>query len=453
MLNCWRRENASALLPRAERERVAGNTGVRAAAATVLAQVLEGSTLDTPLAQAAATVPERDRPLLAQLCYGTLRLAPRLQGLLQQLVEKPLRERDRDIQALLMLGLYQLSDSRVPDHAAVAASVEATRELGKPWAKGLVNAVLRRYRRESDALAAGLAPAAAAAHPQWLYQSLQAAWPDDIAELLAANNSQPPMTLRVNLRQGSREAWITQLAAAGIDAQPGRLAGEAVYLSQAVLVEALPGFDRGRASVQDEAAQLAADFLGAGPGDHVLDACAAPGGKTCHLLERVVGLGSVTAMDIDGGRQARVRENLTRLQLSARLVTADAANAGAALAGERFDRILVDAPCSATGVIRRHPDIKLLRKARDIPQFAAQQLDILQGVWPFLREGGRLLYATCSVLPEENQGVIASFLAGQPDAREVELPGIGAACAHGRQIMPRREGPDGLYYALLEKRA
>lgn len=427
--------------------------GVRATAATILAQVLAGSTLDAPLARAMPGIIERDRPLLAQLCYGSLRLAPRLQALLIQLVDKPLRERDRDIQALLLLGLYQLSDSRIPDHAAVAATVEATRELGKPWAKGLVNAVLRRYGREAGVLTSSLSPAAAAAHPQWLYQALVSAWPDHLIALLEANNHHPPMALRVNLRQVSRDDWIAQLAAGGIPARAGTLTREAVYLTQAVGVDQLPGFEQGAASVQDEAAQLSAQLLGVRPGDHVLDACAAPGGKTCHLLEAEPELGSITAMDIDAERLHRVRDNLDRLQLDAKLVTANAADPGSALAGQQFDRILVDAPCSATGVIRRHPDIKLLRRAQDIAGFAAQQLQILGGVWPHLRPGGRLLYVTCSVLPEENQAVVADFLATQSNASEVALPDIGTPCMHGRQIMPSVDGPDGLYFALLEKHA
>ncbi len=426
--------------------------GVRATAASVLAQVLAGSTLDGPLAQAMPGLGERDRPLLAQLCYGSLRLAPRLQAFLTQLVDKPLRERDSDIQALLLLGLYQLSDSRIPDHAAVAATVEATRELGKPWAKGLVNAVLRRYGREAETLAGSLSPAAAAAHPQWLYRALHAAWPDHVTALLATNNQQPPMTLRVNLLKASRDDWIVQLAAHGIPSRAGTLTREAVYLTQPVAVDQLPDFTAGAASVQDEAAQLAAHLLGAEPGDHVLDACAAPGGKTCHLLEAVPGLGSMTAMDIDAGRLQRVRENLDRLQLDAELVTANAADPAGALADRQFDRILVDAPCSATGVIRRHPDIKHLRRAQDIAGYAAQQLQILSGVWTHLRPGGRLLYVTCSVLPKENQAVIADFLALQDNADDVPLPDIGLPCTHGRQIMPCQDGPDGLYFALLEKR-
>ncbi|MEQ8516764.1 MAG: transcription antitermination factor NusB, partial [Chromatocurvus sp.] len=232
--------------------------GVRATAATVLAQVLAGSTLDGPLAAALPGIPERDRPLLAQLCYGSLRLAPRLQAVLTQLVDRPLRERDRDIQALLLLGLYQLSDSRIPDHAAVSATVDATRELGKPWARGLVNAVLRRYRRDGGSLESALDPAAAAAHPQWLYQALKTAWPEQLPSLLAVNNSQPPMTLRVNLTHTSRDQWTALLGESGIHAYAGALTRESVYLEQPVGVEQLPGFAEGAASVQDEAAQLAA---------------------------------------------------------------------------------------------------------------------------------------------------------------------------------------------------
>ena len=425
--------------------------GVRATAAGVIAQVLNGSVLDGPLAGALPAVAERDRPLLAQLCYGSLRLAPRLKALLERLLEKPLRDRDQDIQALLMLGLYQLCDSRIPDHAAVSATVEATRELGKPWARGLVNAVLRRYRRDGDMLENALEPAPAAAHPIWLYESLKDAWPDYLPLLLAVNNSQPPMTLRVNLGRGSRQDWMQQLAAADIGARAGTLTDEAVYLTQAVGVEQLPGFAEGAASVQDEAAQLAARLLAPEPGDHVLDACAAPGGKTCHLLEAEPDLGSVTAMDIDAARLHSVRDNLDRLGLHASLIPGNATEAAVTLAGKRFDRILVDAPCSATGVIRRHPDIKLLRRAGDIPGFAARQQDILNGVWPCLRAGGQLLYVTCSVLPMENEAVIATFLAQSDNAREIPLHGIGSACLHGVQVMPQQNGPDGLYFALLEK--
>ncbi len=445
---CWLRASASRA---AQPDDVTTTRGARAAAATVLARVLAGSTLDTPLTQALPEVTERDRPLLAQLCYGSLRLAPRLQAFLAQLVDRPLRDRDRDIRALLLLGLYQLSDSRIPDHAAVAATVDATRELNKPWARGLVNAVLRRFRREGEALTNALDPAARAAHPAWLYRELKHAWPSQLESLLAVNNSQPPMTMRVNLRRNSRSDWIMQLRAADIPAHPGALTPEAVYLPQPLGVEQLPGFAAGAASVQDEAAQLAAHWLDVQPRHRVLDACAAPGGKTCHLLETAPRAAGITAMDIDDARLQRVRENLERLNLQAKLVTGDASDAAAALPGQTFERILVDAPCSASGVIRRHPDIKLLRQKRDIAEFAAQQARILNGLWPCLRPAGRLLYVTCSVLPVENEAVIAAFLSDHDDANEIALPEVGIRRSHGRQVLPELNGPDGLYFALLAK--
>jgi 16S rRNA (cytosine967-C5)-methyltransferase len=424
----------------------------RACAARVLARVLGGSTLDAPLAESQARLPARERPLLAQLCYGTLRQAPRLQALQDLLLERPLRARDRDVQALILLGLYQLSDSRVPAHAAVASTVAAAQQLGKPWAKGLVNALLRRYRREAQTLEETLDAAARSAHPEWLYRHLADEWPQALPGILDAGNRHPPMSLRVNLARGSREAYLELLTAEGIAARPGQLSPACVYLDSPRGVESLPGFREGRVSVQDEGAQLAANWLDAEPGQSVLDACAAPGGKTCHILENSAGPLSLTAMDCDAPRLRRVEENLQRLGLQATVLCADARHSPAP-EGAPFQRILVDAPCSASGVIRRHPDIKLLRRETDIAGFAAQQGDILDGCWELLADGGRLLYATCSVLDAENSAVIAGFLQRHANARERDLPALGTARAHGRQILPEVDGPDGLYYALLEKAA
>lgn len=425
----------------------------RAAAARVLARVAAGQSLNQALPEQLPSVAPRDTALLRELCYGTLRLWPRLEGLAGQLLDKPLRGKDRDVYALILLGLYQLGETRVPDHAAVASTVGATRSLGKGWARGLVNAVLRRYLRERDALEAALTGAAIAAHPPWLMKRLLREF-DQADALIAANNSRPPMTLRVNLSRIDREAYLQSLQEAGIAARPGTLADSALYLAEPVDVGLLPGWEAGLVSVQDEAAQLAASVLDPRPGERILDACAAPGGKSCHLLERQPEVAELVALDIDEERLLRVRENLARLQLEATALAGDGSRPPAALAAASFDAILADAPCSASGVIRRHPDVKLLRRASDITQLAAQQLAILQGLWPLLKPGGRLLYVTCSVLEEENSAVVGRFLELQEDAREsgTAIP-WGEPREHGRQLAPRTNGPDGLYFALLEKRA
>jgi 16S rRNA (cytosine967-C5)-methyltransferase len=423
----------------------------RAAAAGVIAGVLAGRSLDALLSDAQARVAERDRPLLAQLCYGTLRLAPRLQALAGQLLDRPLRRKDRDVYALLLLGLYQLSDTRIPDHAAVAETVAATRDLGKPWARGLLNAVLRRYQREQADLEAALAPAARAAQPDWLFAAMAAEWPGALDRLVAANNSQPPLTLRVNRQHLDRDAALAALAAAGIEASPGRLSADAITLARPCPVEALPGFAAGDLSVQDEAAQLAAQLLAPRDGERVLDACAAPGGKACHLLELAPGC-ELTAVDVDEARLERVRENLDRLGFAAALVTGDAADPALLAGAAPFDGILVDAPCSGSGVVRRHPDIKVLRRDADAGLLATRQRAILDGCWARLAPGGRLLYATCSLLGAENDGVVGPFLTAHADARECTPPVAGAErTAHGYQLLPCVDGTDGLFYALLAK--
>ena len=426
----------------------------RAAAAQVIGDVIFGTSLNQALPRRLQQVAGRDRALLQQLCYGTLRQQPRLQPVLDQLLSKPLRDKDRDVLGLLLCGLYQLEGMRTPDHAAVAATVGATRALKKPWAKGVTNAVLRRFLRERELLLANLDEAAAASHPGWLFEALQRQWPREAAAILAANNQQPPMTLRVNLRRSDRENYLQKLQTAGVDAAPGLLSPTAIYLAQPCDVSELPGFEQGEVSVQDEAAQLAAPLLQAGAGQRVLDACAAPGGKSCHLLELEPGLLELVAMDVDESRLGRVGENLQRLDLQARLLVADAAHPAGALAADLFDRILVDAPCSATGVIRRHPDIKLLRRPGDILSLAATQRQILEGLWPLLSPGGQLLYVTCSVLEEENSRVVESFIDSTDDATITDLDvawGQQAGC--GRQLLPAAGGPDGLFFALLQKSA
>lgn len=427
---------------------------VRAAAAVAIGEVLGGHSLDRALAKQLEKVSEDDRALLQQLCYGTLRHGPRLQALLGVLLDKPLKAKDRDLQGLLMSGLYQFDHTRIPDHAAVAATVDATRALKKEWAKGLTNAVLRRYQREREPLSRSLTPAAAAAHPGWLFRRINAQWPDACADIIEANNQQPPMTLRVNRLRLSRRNYMASLAERDIEASAGTLAPDSLRLTRPMDVQGLPGFSAGQVSVQDEAAQLAAILLAPEPGERVLDACASPGGKCCHILEIQPRLAELVAMDVDETRLERVRENLARLGLRATVIAGDAATPPDVLKPASFDRILLDAPCSASGVIRRHPDAKLLRRESDIGQFAAQQLQLLEGLWPLLKPGGTLLYATCSILAEENSEVVQAFLEHQ-DTAALSIPeaAAGEVVSGGRQLLPATGGPDGLFYARLEKAA
>jgi 16S rRNA (cytosine967-C5)-methyltransferase len=325
--------------------------------------------------------------------------------------------------------------------------------LRKRQTAGLLNAILRRYQREEQALTDSLSPSEADAHPQWLWDALDQHWPQHRAQIVAANNSRPPMTLRVNLSKISREAYQQQLAEAGITAQPGSLSPAALRLDSPMDVAKLPGFENGLCSVQDEAAQMAALLLATRAGDRVLDACAAPGGKTGHILELQPALATLLAMDISAGRLQRVDENLTRLGLKATLCVGDGSQSPQAVrdAGP-FDAMLLDVPCSATGVVRRHPDIKLLRRQEDAAGFAAQQRALLDGLWPLLAPGGRLLYVTCSVLPKENAQLVEAFLDGHADARVEALEVAGSQrCSTGVQLLPDAAGSDGLYFAMLCK--
>lgn len=424
---------------------------VRALAArTVAAVARHGQSLSRELAQREAELDRRDRGLLRELSYGSLRWYPLLAALISRLLSKPLAAKDADLMALLVVGAYQLRHTRVPPHAALSATVTATRALGKGWASGLVNGVLRNVQRRGDQLISQLEPAARAAHPQWLWERIGQAWPAQAGTIFAANNDYPPMCLRVNCRQTTRDDYLGELTAAGIAASPCTLATSGIRLNEPVDVGVLPGFATGRVSVQDEAAQLAAGLLNLEAGQRVLDACCAPGGKTGHILE-TADLATLVALDSDPQRLERVTANLERLGGKAELRTGDAAQPDSWWDGQPFDRILLDAPCSGTGVIRRHPDIKLLRTPADVATLASQQQGLLKALWPLLAPGGELLYATCSILPEENSDTIVAFLAAQPDARELPLPPIGEPQAAGRQLLPAVGQADGFYYARLTK--
>lgn len=432
----------------------------RLAAARALAAVLNGkASLNSALPLQLDKVELRDRGLVQDLAFGTARWQPRLSALAGKLLQKPMKAADADVEALLLVGLYQLFYSRIPAHAAIGETVGCADKLKKPWAKGLLNAVLRKAQREGEALLLELEhdPVVRTAHPRWLQKALKAAWPQQWEAICAANNAHPPMILRVNRRHHPRDRYLELLRAAGVEATPCTFSQDGIVLAEPCDVRSLPGFAEGWISVQDEAAQLAAELLELAPGHRVLDACCAPGGKTCHVLEVQPQLAQVVAVDLEAKRLTRVRENLDRLGLDAQLIATDARDTATWWDGKPFQRILLDAPCSATGVIRRHPDIKLTRQPDDIAALAALQGELLDALWPTLEVGGILLYATCSTLPTENTEVIEAFLTRTPGARELDLAGqsgqppAGIKQPHGRQLLAQEGGHDGFYYAKLMK--
>ncbi len=429
----------------------------RLAAARALTAVLAGkASLASSLPTQLERVSERDKGLVQELAFGTARWQPRLSILALELLSKPFRKADQDVEALLLIGLYQLLYTRIPAHAAIAETVGCATALKKPWAKGLLNAVLRRAQREAETLLPLLEkdPVVLTAHPRWLQKSLKAFWPDDWLAICAANNSHPPLTLRVNQRVSSRDAYLAQLTECGIDGQATTFSQDGITLTTPCDVTTLPGFADGAVSVQDEAAQLAAGLLRLEPGQRVLDACCAPGGKTCHILESEAQLQEVVAIDLEPQRLERVKANLQRLKLQATLRSGDARALDQWWDGQSFQRILLDAPCSATGVIRRHPDIKLTRNADDIVALAQLQGELLDALWATLADNGILLYATCSTLPTENTEVIAAFLQRTSDAQELPFAAaFGKAQPHGQQLLAQVGGHDGFYYARLIKQA
>ncbi len=425
----------------------------RALAALTLAQVLQGQSLSQVLPPALAQVRTADKALLHSLCYETLRWYHPLEAMLSQLLHQPLSQRDRLLHALLLVGLCQIFKLRIPDHAAVATTVNATAPLRLPQARKRVNAVLRQALRRQQTLQQSIAadPRLASAHPEWLYQALQQAWPEQAAQVLAANNAHPTMTLRVNLKQLSREAYLQQLAAESIAAHAHPHVATAIILEYPCAVDTLPGFMQGAVSVQDAGAQLAVPLLDPQAGQRVLDACAAPGGKTGHLLEYAPEL-AVWAVDQDPQRLQRVPENLERLNLSAHVLSADVSQPERWWDGRPFHRILLDVPCSGTGVISRHPDIKLLRRAGDIAALAQRQIRLLEALWPLLAPGGSLLYTACSVLPEETQAVVADFCQRHQHATPVPIHlSWGWQAGPGWQSLPGYAQTDGFFYARLRK--
>lgn len=426
----------------------------RALAAEVLADVaLRGASLRERLHPAQSRLTDaRDRAFLTALCNEGARWWLRFDKAIDGLLQQPLRRREPVLHALLVLGLVQLEILQQPPHAAVAATVEATRALQRGGFAKLFNAVLRRWLRERDTFNAALDRDAAgrSAHPRWLIDRFRHDWPEHVEAILAANNASSPPMLRVNARRTTREAVVSALAAAGILARPDPWLRDALQLDAHADLARLPDFAQGHFSVQDGVAQYAADLLDLHDGQRVLDACAAPGGKACHMLERAEV--RLMALERDPRRAASMRTALDRLGLHCDICIGDAAEPAKWWDGQPFDRILLDAPCSASGVIRRHPDIKLHRRAGDIAQLAQEQSRLLAALWPLLATKGRLVYATCSVLREENERVVNGFLSARPDACApiVELP-FGHKAGLGWQILPGEGGLDGMYYAVLAK--
>jgi len=427
------------------------------AAKAVDAVVAQGRSLDAVLGELDDQVNPTDQPLLKMLCYGTLRHHFRLRADLAKLLDRPLKARDSVIESLLAIGLLQLTDTRIPDHAAVSMTVEAARHLRRPKYAGLINAVLRNFLRQDISRQEAGDDESRFNHPTWFIDALREDWPDDWQRILEANNDRAPMWLRANQKRTTTGAYIERLEQA--DDGHGVLSGfiHAIRLAKPVPVAELPGFADGDVSVQDAAAQIAAPWLLMGGGSRILDACAAPGGKTGHLLELASPDSLLTAIELDPERLAGIHENLERLRLDATVLAADASKPKEWWDGEPFDRILLDAPCSASGVIRRHPDIKLLRRASDIEALAKQQTAMLEALWPLLAPSGRLLYVTCSVLAAENDVVIGDFLARHSEAREDQvLPNynirdlmVEKTC--GFQVLPGSQGLDGFYFACLER--
>jgi 16S rRNA (cytosine967-C5)-methyltransferase len=396
----------------------------------------------------------RDGALARNLAYGVLRWLSALQWLAAELLAKPIKKRETDVQRLVLIGLQQLWHDQTASHAAVNETAECARVLAKPWAVGLINAVLRRFQRERESLLRSMEQAGKQyAHPDWLLKEIQQDWPGQWREVIDANNRQAVLWMRINRQKADEPALLSQLKDAGFATGAHAFARDAISISPAAAVARIPGFEAGWLSVQDPAAQLARDLLDPSSGDRILDACAAPGGKTAHLLESCAGL-DLTVLDRQPHRLEQIRENLERLGLSAATLAADALQAGTWWNGKKFHKILLDAPCSATGVIRRHPEIKWLRSSAQMAAVVRTQAGLLAALWPLLEPGGMLVYATCSILKRENTQQIQQFLAQHTDA-VLEEPVVewGTAGPLGRQIMPGEAGMDGFFYAVLRKSA
>lgn len=431
------------------------NQNVRVAAVRVIAGMQSGGGSLTALLPAAQqNVSPDDRALLQAFCYGMARWSQQLHAAVEALLSKPMKAKDLDVHLLMQLGILQLSHMRIAEHAAVDQTVKSVKALGKPWAKGLVNAVLRNFQRESDSILNGMSTNHRLSYPEWMLTQLKSDWPENWESIAFAGNEQAPMTLRVNSRAISVSDYLERLKSANIDVQQHKMCPDAITLDKPLPVSDIPGFTDGLISVQDAAAQLAAGLLGDGIDRVLLDACAAPGGKTAHALEHGKWK-QVVALDKDEQRLDKVTETLQRLKLESRAVVkcAEAEQLDTWWNGETINTVLLDAPCSGSGVIRRHPDIKLLRRFQDMSNLAAVQSNLLDALWKTVETGGRLLYATCSIFKSENEQQVDAFVQRTVNARVVPIDlGVGRQRSAGYlQILPGEEGMDGFFYALLEK--
>ena len=418
----------------------------RAEAVRILSSMLEqGRSLGDAL-------PEDATPLLREIVFGVTRWYWRLRAAAQELMKKPLRRKDSDLEILILIGLYQLDELRMPAHAAINETVEASGDLGKGWARGLINGVLRNYQRQKVRSLSQVSDEALYCHPRWLVDHVRDSWPGCWQQILEANNERAPMVLRVNRRRLNRDEYLTNMQNQGIDGRIDVLSEDGLILDKPVPVGELPDFLKGAVSVQDTAAQWAAQLLPVEPADRILDACSAPGGKLTHVLERYPQAGHVLAIDNSEKRAAMVRENLHRLELPAEFCVADAGDPDSWWNGKPFNCVLLDAPCSGSGVIRRHPDIKHLRKPDDLKAMAAVQERLLDRLWKTVAPGGHLLYVTCSIFPEENDEQLDRFLEQHLDAeaRQIAAP-AGQRGRHGLQTLPGVHNVDGFYYSLLQK--
>jgi 16S rRNA (cytosine967-C5)-methyltransferase len=434
--------------------------GARSLAAYAVARILrEGVTLDAALHDALAAAPAALAPSVRSLSYGAVRGYFRHEAILGRVLSQPVRSLDLYVRALLSVALFELEDARTPEYAVVDAAVKTAKATDAARASGLVNAVLRRYLRERKTLDVDIArnPVTRHASPIWLADRFRSDWPVRWTQLLAAGDTQAPMWLRVNGRRTTTDSYLEKLREAGFAARADLRVPLAVVLDSPCDVHELPGFEAGIVAVQDLGAQCVAFPLELAAGQRVLDACAAPGGKTALMAEREPDLAGLLAIDVDPQRLARVADNLVRGGLRAQVMTADAGAPAAWWDGVPFDRILLDAPCSALGVIRRHPDIRLRKSPSEIDKLPLLQARLLTSAWRMLAPGGRLVYATCTVTRSENRDVVAAFLAGTPDASVVPAeswpgwPGFGETDGFGRQILPGEAGADGFYYAALSK--
>lgn len=423
---------------------------LRSMAAQAVEQVVEkGQSLSNVLPALQQKVGDKDKALLQELCFGVLRSLSQLEWMIKQLMERPMTGKQRTVHYLIMVGFYQLLYTRIPPHAALAETVEGAVVIKRQQLKGLINGVLRQFQRRQEELLNEFAQTELRyLHPSWLVKRIRDAYPQQWESILEANNQRPPMWLRVNRNFNTRDAWLALLAEAGLNGFPHPDYPDAVRLETPTSVLALPGFEQGWVTVQDASAQGCVSYLQPQNGEQILDLCCAPGGKTTHILE-VAPQADVMAVDVDEKRLSRVYDNLKRLGMKATVKQGDGRHPAQWCGEQQFDRILLDAPCSATGVIRRHPDIKWLRRDRDIIELAQLQAEILNATWLHLKTGGTLVYATCSILPEENQQQIAAFLARTPDA---VLSETGTPEQPGRQNLPGAEEGDGFFYAKLIKK-